>query len=133
MDLQLFPCSQIHKAFTSLCLQNEVQLFLAILGKIYGPVGIVRTNRSINLESVWDFEEHFHIRIIVQRKGKRFLYRTAVIHDIIVNTVIDCDSIMIQVGNQFVGIKDFLNLVFLAIKLNIADSRNCQSMTIIAN
>ena len=37
---------------------------------IFCIVGIVRSNRCIDLEPVWNFEEHFYIGIIVQCQGE---------------------------------------------------------------
>ena len=131
VNLQLFTGAQIHKAITALGFQNEVQLFFSILGQIHRPVGIVRSNRCIDLEPVWNFEEHFYIGIIVQCQGEGALYRAAVIYNVIVNTVFNLYRITIQIGNQLSGIENLLDIVFLSVQFHIADTVNRQSMAVV--
>ena len=85
VDFELLTGAQIHKAVAALGFEDEIELFLAVLGQIDGPVRVIRSDGSVNLEPIRDLEEHLDVGVVVQGHSKRTFDGAAVIDDVIID------------------------------------------------
>ena len=79
-DFQRLPFAVILRTLTALCFKDKVELFLRIPRQIHCPIRVIRSNGRVNFETLRQFEEHLHVRVVVQRQRERLLYRGAVVY-----------------------------------------------------
>lgn len=78
------------------------------------------------LKAPGNFEEHFHLRGVVQVQGKGALHGIAVVDNVVVDAVFHGHGVLFQVGYQFFAVEDFLDVVIVAFQFQIADAVHVQ-------
>ena len=133
VDFQLLTGAQVHEAVAALGFEDEIELFLSVLGQIDGPVRVIRSDGSVDLEPIRDLKEHLDVGVVIQGNGKGALNGAAVIDDVIIDTVLHLHRIPVQICNQLRRVKDLLHIVFSSVQLDVADPVDCQRMAMVAD